>query len=89
MAVNRIIYSWQELSLSLCDLGTSFICKRRAERYPKLLDTTECRRPVQWNAVADSRFGPLVIRRRIQWNSAMGNAADPEFNTCGEVLSKM
>ena len=39
-----------------------------------LLDTTECRRPVQWNAVADSRFGTLVIRHRIQSNSAMGKA---------------
>jgi len=39
-----------------------------------VLDTTECRRPVQWNAVADSRFGTLVIRHRIQSNSAMGKS---------------
>jgi hypothetical protein len=31
--------------------------------------------PVQWNAVADSRFGTLVIRHRIQSNSAMGKSA--------------
>ena len=30
----EIIYSWQEFSLSLCDLGTSFICNRRAGLTP-------------------------------------------------------
>jgi hypothetical protein len=30
---------------------------------------------MQWNAVADSRFGTLVIRHRIQSNSAMGKAS--------------
>jgi hypothetical protein len=40
----------------------------------KMLDTTECRRPVQWNTAADSRFGTLVIRHRIQMNSAAANA---------------
>src|SRR5260370_40992375 len=60
--------------IELSIVGKSFLCLYATSArclyvsdvpgLPKLLDTTECRRPVQWNAVADSRFGTRVIRHR-------------------------
>jgi hypothetical protein len=70
--------------VELSIVGKSFLClyATSARRLyvidvpglPQLLDTTECRRPVRWNAVADCRFGTFVIRRRMKSNAAMGTA---------------
>jgi len=73
MAVNRIIYSRQEFSLSLCDLGTSFICIRRPGLTPKGWIQRNAAAPRNGMRVADSSFCTLVIHHRIQSNSATGN----------------
>jgi hypothetical protein len=62
----------KSFSLSLCDLGASFIWNRRGGLIPNCWIQRNAAAPC--NAVADSRFGTLVIRLRIPSNYATGNS---------------
>jgi hypothetical protein len=64
-AASRLIYSWQESSLRLCGLGTSFTCNRRAGLTPSC--------SILRNAAAPGRFDAMVTRNRTQRIPPWGN----------------
>jgi hypothetical protein len=68
MAVNRVIYSWQECSLPLCDLARRLYVID-VPGLPQIAGYNGLPQPRAMAWGPDSRFGTLVIRHRIQSNS--------------------
>jgi hypothetical protein len=67
-AADRIIYSWQEFSLSLCDLARRLYVID-VPGLPQIDGYNGLSPPRAMACGPDSRFSTLVIRQRIQSNS--------------------
>jgi hypothetical protein len=68
MAAGRVIYSWQECSLPLCDLARRLYVID-VPGLPQIAGYNGLPQPRAMAWGPDSRFGTLVIRHRIQSNS--------------------
>jgi hypothetical protein len=68
VAVNRVIYSWQEFSLPLCDLARRLYVID-VPGLPQIAGYNGHPQPRAMACGPDRRFGTLVLRHRIQSNS--------------------